>query len=384
MSRVSRRAFLQQTGGASAALAFMVANGLDLQASPLGLPIGSQMWPHRARIGTNGYAGLASVLKDMKSIGIETVELVSPSGEFSSLTDGKQVRKILDDNGIKSPSAHFRGIRTNLPTLMQWAHDIGMTHISMASMGGRTVNGVTTLETVKRTCEEFNRLGAMAKKEGLQMMTHNEGFENSRLDDGRLTYPVLLEFLDPEVMKMQFQMSSMRTVGDPVMYFTMYPGRFASAHLQGVDATAGIAEPARGSLTVKPTPSSSPHSKPRGRRVRRRSRGRGGSGRRRRPRRRRRRRARGRRRLGGLGESLPGGQDRRFAELLRRAVLGPDGQERRVSEDAERHVARCSGCVVRHGPSLAISRAIAEGCPMACLPGIRRRLSVAESGVGSP
>ena len=254
MSRVSRREFLQQTGGASAALAFMVANGLELQASPLGLPIGSQMWPHRARIGTEGYVGLASVLKDMKSIGIETVELVSPSGEFSSLTDGKQVRKILDDNGIKSPSAHFRGIRTNLPTLMQWAHDIGMTHMSMASMGGRTVNGVTTLETVKQTCGEFNKLGATAKKEGLQMMTHNEGFENSRLDDGRLTYPVLLEFLDPELMKMQFQMSSMRTVGDPVMYFTMYPGRFASAHLQGVDATAGMAEPTRGSLTVKPTP----------------------------------------------------------------------------------------------------------------------------------
>ena len=41
------------------------------------------------------------------------------------------------------------------------------------------------------------------------MMTHNEGFENSRLNDGRLTYPVLLEYLDPDVMKMQFQMSSM-------------------------------------------------------------------------------------------------------------------------------------------------------------------------------
>ncbi len=253
MAPLSRREFLH-AGGASAALAFMVANGIKLQASPLGLPIGSQTWPHRARIGANGYAGLASLLGDMKAIGIDAVELISPSGEFASLTDGKQVRKVLDDAGMKSPSAHFRGIRTNLPTLMQWAHDIGMTHMSMASMGGKTVNGVTTLETVKRTCEEFNKLGAVARKDGLQMMTHNEGFENSRLDDGRLTYPVLLEYLDPEVMKMQFQMSSMRTVGDPVMYFTMYPGRFASAHLQGVDAAAGMAEPGRAALTVKPSP----------------------------------------------------------------------------------------------------------------------------------
>ena len=68
-----------------------------------------------------------------------------------------------------------------------------MTHMSMASMSGPLVNSVTTLEAVKQTCEEYNKLGAIAKKEGLQMMTHNEGFENSRLNDGRLTYPVLLD-----------------------------------------------------------------------------------------------------------------------------------------------------------------------------------------------
>jgi sugar phosphate isomerase/epimerase len=254
MAGVSRRDFLQRTGGASAALAFMVANGIKLEANPLGLPIGSQTWPHRARIGTDGYAGLAAVLKDLKSIGLDTVELISPSGDFQALTDGKQVRKILDDNGLRSPSAHFRGVRTNLPTLITWAHDIGMTHMSMASMSGPVMNGVTTLEAVQRTCEEYNNLGAIAKREGLQMMTHNEGFENSRLDDGRLTYPVLLEYLDPEVMKMQFQMSSMRTIGDPIRYFTMYPGRFASAHLQGVDTTAGMNPIALGPLTVKPTP----------------------------------------------------------------------------------------------------------------------------------
>lgn len=86
------------------------------------------------------------------------------------------------------------------------------------------------------------------------MMTHNEGFENSRLNDGRLTYPVLLEYLDPDVMKMQFQMSSMTTIGDPIMYFTMYPGRFASAHLQGVNTTAGMRPVSPAALTVKPTP----------------------------------------------------------------------------------------------------------------------------------
>ena len=56
--------------------------------------------------------------------------------------------------------------------------------------------------------------------------------------DGRLTYAVLLELLDPKLVKMQFQMSAMRVVGDPVMYFNKYPGRFISMHLQGVDLNA--------------------------------------------------------------------------------------------------------------------------------------------------
>jgi len=68
----------------------------------------------------------------------------------------------------------------------------------------------------------------------LQQFLHDEGFELSKVD-GRLTYEALLELLDPKLVKMQFQMSAMRTVGDPVTYFTKYPGRFLSMHLQGVD-----------------------------------------------------------------------------------------------------------------------------------------------------
>jgi hypothetical protein len=167
------------------------------------------------------------------------------------------MRKMCDDAGIKCFSAHFRGLSTpaNVPTLITFAKDMGMTHMSMASMGGRLVNGVTTLEEIKVVCDRYNKIGEQVKKEGFQLMTHNEGFENSRLIDGRLTYPVLLEYLNPDLVKMQFQMSGMTTVGDPILYFTQYPGRFASAHLQGVNTTNGMrAAAGPPGLTVKPTP----------------------------------------------------------------------------------------------------------------------------------
>lgn len=253
MTALTRREFLQKTA-ASGAVAGFLAGGGRLHANPLGLPIGSQTYPHRARIQSGDLAGL---LKDMKAIGIEVIELCNPTyREYAVLADGKQTRKILDDAGMKCLSAHFQmnALRNDQPKQIEWAHDIGMTQMSTADLGGKVTNGMTSIEEVKRAADEYNKIAAVAKKAGLQQALHNEGFCNSKLEDGRLTYPVLLEYLDPDLVKMQFQMSSMRTVGDPIMYFINHPGRFISAHLQGVDTTQGMQPSRAGMLPVKPTP----------------------------------------------------------------------------------------------------------------------------------
>jgi len=255
MDEISRREFFKKTG-TDAAMAAVLAAGLarTLRANPLGLPIGSQTYPHRARIQQGEFTGL---LRDMKAVGIDLVELCSPSYmEFASLADGKTTKKTLDDNGMKCTSAHFTlpALRTDLPKQIQWAQDVGMTQMGTASLNARMTNGMTTTEELKRAADEYNKIGAEVKKAGLQQFLHNETFENSKLEDGRLTYPVLMEHLDPDLVKMQFQMSSMRTIGDPIMYFTNHPGRFVSIHLQGVDTTAGMQTSRAGVPPVKPTP----------------------------------------------------------------------------------------------------------------------------------
>ena len=206
-----------------------------LRANPLGLPIGSQTYPHRQRIKDGDMAGLC---RDMADLGVGILELCSPAySEFAGLADGKQTRKILEDHGLKCPSAHFtlEELRTRQPQAIAWANDIGMTQMGTASLDGHVENGVTTMEIVKRVADEYNRIGEAAAKAGMQQFLHDERFEMSKVD-GRLTYEALLELLDPKLVKMQFQMSAMPTVGDPVMYFMKYPGRFLSMHLQGVDA----------------------------------------------------------------------------------------------------------------------------------------------------
>jgi sugar phosphate isomerase/epimerase len=237
MTTVSRRAFLKKSAADAAGAGLLSMAARELRANPLGLAIGSQTYPHRQRIKDGDFTGLCA---DMAALGIGNVELCSPAyAEFSSLADGKQVRRIVEDHGLKCPSAHFElaELRNKQEQAIAWAHDIGMTQMGTASLDGQVQNGVTTMDTVKRAAEEYNKIGERAAKAGMQQFLHDERFEMSKVD-GRLTYEVLLELLDQKLVKMQFQMSAMRTVGDPVMYFTKYPGRFLSMHLQGVDLNA--------------------------------------------------------------------------------------------------------------------------------------------------
>lgn len=245
MSAISRRELFQRTGKNVAAAALLSTAGPELHAGPLGIPIGSQTYPHRQRIKDGDFAGLC---KDMADLGVRSLELCSPGyGEFASLSDGKQTRKILEDHGLKCPSSHFsmKELRTNQQQMIAWAKDIGMTQMGTATLSGQMQNGVATMEAVKKAADEYNQIAAEAAKAGLQQFLHDENFEMSKVDD-RLTYEVLLELLDPKLVKMQFQMSAMRTVGDPVRYFTKHPGRFTSMHLQGVDLNAPLPQAGRG------------------------------------------------------------------------------------------------------------------------------------------
>jgi sugar phosphate isomerase/epimerase len=214
-------------------------------AGPLGQPIGSQTYPHRQRIKDGDLAGLC---KDMAALGIGIIELCSPGyGEFSSLANGKETRKIIEDHGLKCPSAHFElnELRNKQEQAIAWAHDIGMTQMGTATLNGHVENGETTMDVVKHAAEEYNKIGEAASKAGLQQFLHDERFEMAKVD-GRVVYEVLLELLDPKLVKMQFQMSAMRAVGDPVMHFNKHPGRFVSMHLQGVDLNAPMPAPGGG------------------------------------------------------------------------------------------------------------------------------------------
>ena len=243
MAALSRREFLKKTGTEAAVAGFLAAGVAETRANPLGLPIGSQTWPHRAMIKDGNFAGLLKMLAD---IGVQEVELCSPLGytDFALLADGKQVRRIIADHGLKCESAHFsmKELRERQSESIAWARDAGITQVITASLGG---GNTPTMDDVKKAADEYNKIAAAAAKAGMQQGLHNEGFEVSMVG-GERTYDVLFRLLDPKLVKFQFQMSTISQGFVAHEYFTKYPGRFFSMHVQDVDLNATPGSQGRG------------------------------------------------------------------------------------------------------------------------------------------
>ena len=233
---MNRRDFLRKTTTDIAMAGVVaVAGGAVLAANPLGWPIGSQTYPHRQLIKDGDFAGL---LKTLKGIGVERIELCSPFGyaEFAPLADAKLVSTTVKDHGMKCESGHFsmRELRENQQKSIDWAQEVGMTQMVVASLDG---GNAPTIDAVKKASDEYNAIAAVAAKGRIQQTLHNEGFETSSVD-GRRTYDILMELLDPALVKFQFQMSTIRQGFVADEYFAKYPGRFISMHVQDVDLNA--------------------------------------------------------------------------------------------------------------------------------------------------
>ncbi len=235
MSAISRRDFLIATA-TQTAFGLLTAGVLDLHASPLGLPIGCQTWPVRKMIAKD----FPATIKQLAAAGFQSVELCSPVGYadsgFGGLAkySGAQLRNIMNDAGLTCISSHFGmdELRKNQEHSIAWAKDVGITQMIVPSLSGPEH---PTMDDVKHAADEYNKMGEIAVRAGIQQGLHNEDFELSSVD-GKRTYDLLIGLLDPKLVKFQFQISTISKGYDAVEYFNRYPGRFFSMHVQGWSA----------------------------------------------------------------------------------------------------------------------------------------------------
>jgi sugar phosphate isomerase/epimerase len=247
MSVISRRELFRNT----AAAGFLAAAAQEMKGNPLGMPIGCQTYPVRQMIGQD----FPGTMKQLADAGFQRIELCSPAGYAGSGfgTIGKlkpaEVRKILSDAGLGCESSHFsmKELRENQAERIEWAQAMGIKQMLVASLGGARE---PTMDDVKKAADEYNKMGEQAAKAGIVQGLHNENFEMTSIGDRR-TYDILFELLDPKAVKFQFQCSTITKGFDAAEYFTKYPGRFISMHVQDLSEAKTPVAVGQGTLDWK-------------------------------------------------------------------------------------------------------------------------------------
>ena len=141
------------------------------------------------------------------------------------------LRKMLDDNGLTSPSSHVQmaEIGMMLGKLTDEAAVLGQKYLTVAWIDGpeRTADGY------KRVADRFNTAGMKARGDNMQIAYHNNAYEFTPLPGGKNGYEILLKACDPLNVAMEADIFWMlQAKQDPIRWFSKYPGRFHLLHLK--------------------------------------------------------------------------------------------------------------------------------------------------------
>ena len=171
----------------------------------------------------------------MSGLGYQDVEMCSPAGYISSgfepLVQMKpeNMRKIILESGLSCVSSHFTfdELKSNLDDRIDFAHKLGLTQMICSSFW---LPKESKMSDWMKSVDELNQIGLKTRKAGIQMGFHNHHMEFEKLE-GKLIYDELLKHLDPDLVKMQFQVAVINIGYKASAYFRAFPGRFISAHL---------------------------------------------------------------------------------------------------------------------------------------------------------
>jgi sugar phosphate isomerase/epimerase len=235
MKKLSRRQFLGKSalGIGSAVIVSQIPFDLNawIFSNTVNMPVGFQVWTVKDML-VKDFPG---TLKMMAGLGYQSCEMCSPPGYESSgfgplmKLKAREMKQIINDAGLICESSHYGmdELRNHLDERIQFAVESGRTQMIIASL---ELPENATLSDWMKSADELNKMGVKTKKAGIQLGYHNHHMEFQKID-GNLIYDELMKELDPEYVKMQFQVAVISLGYKASTYFTKYPGRYISAHL---------------------------------------------------------------------------------------------------------------------------------------------------------
>jgi sugar phosphate isomerase/epimerase len=167
-----------------------------------------------------------STVRAVANMGYQCVEFYAPYFDWSA-SQTKDMRKLLDDVGMKCYSTHNSAeyfASGNLSRARDMNLTLGCKYMVMASSEEKT-----TLEQWKKLGDTLNAAAQTLEPSGLRVGYHNHAAEFTPLE-GRRPMEVLAEATSPAVM-LQLDVGTCLAAGaDPVAWIAGHPGRIRSIH----------------------------------------------------------------------------------------------------------------------------------------------------------
>ena len=173
---------------------------------------------------------LGKTLADIAAMGYKDVEMLGGMGNFGA--SPKQVRAMLQRNGLRAPSTHVgTNVLDALDRAFDDAHAIGHQYVVVASL---PEDQAKTLDDYRRWADRFNEAGAKARRAGLWFGFHDEANDFAKVD-GKVLYDELATRIDPKVVRLQLDTGNLGVAGvDPIEYMQRYHNKYWQFHIKDV------------------------------------------------------------------------------------------------------------------------------------------------------
>lgn len=237
---ISRRAFIERSSLAMAAMACLPAYASASKTGPLGKAIGIQLYTVRNETKKD----LLGTLKSLSEIGFREVEM---AGYYDK--SAKELRSLLMDLNLEPTSTHqgMTDLLKDTQKKIDYVAELGVKYLivpfpavpdnrfdNVPRDAPKNIANSMTLDDWKWMAEQLNKVGEMSKKAGIITGYHNHNLE-FRTIDGVVAYDQLLKSTDPSLVTMELDIAWVVAAGfDPVAYLKNHAERIALLHVKDV------------------------------------------------------------------------------------------------------------------------------------------------------